>query len=431
MPSTTTNYALHTYNATTDKLETFASFRDAIAGVGTNSNMYIIDGKLKEWKDLIDAANAKLGVIRVPMVKDGGGHYSGTGIVGISIAYTVGMTIIAIPDTTNDGTTQLNINSLGNLTMVKVDSAGASANLAVGDLSIGRDYLFVYNGSNLVWVGGTTADQIYIAGTVGDFVKINTDNTFVDSGLALDIDGTLAADSDVKIPSQKAVKTYNDTSLTNLTTLSKSVAFTGDISPTIIGANQDNYNPTGLSTASTLRLSSSASYNVTGLSGGSDGRIIIIANIGSFNIVLINESVSSTAGNRFVFANAVDTTLLPNQEVILQYDSTSSRWRLLGGTALTKAVYTDVATGTDDAKYVTALAIKNSLNVPNVAPTATRNLLTTSDGANWSSRKLTAAQLSDAVAPGTNGYVMTAAGGAWTSAPAAGGGDILAAQVFS
>lgn len=332
MPSTTTNYGLHTYNSTTDKVETFASFRDAIAGVGTNSNMYIIDGKLKEWKDLIDAANAKLGVIRVPMVKDGAGHYSGTGIIGISIAYTVGMTIIAIPDTTNDGTTQLNINSLGNLTMVKVDSAGAVANLAVGDLAIGRDYLFVYDGSNLVWVGGTTADQIFTPGTVGDFVKINTDNTMVDSGLALDIDGTLAADSDVKIPSQKAVKAYADTSLTNLTTLSKSVAFTGDISPSQITSNQNNYNPTGLSTAISLRLTSDASRDITGLAGGADGRIMIIENVGSFDIVLKHENASSTAGNRFLFSNSVDTTLFANQGVMFQYDATSSRWRLLGGT---------------------------------------------------------------------------------------------------
>jgi hypothetical protein len=52
--------------------------------------------------------------------------------------------------------------------------------------------------------------------------------------------------------------------------------------------------------------------------------------------------------------------------------------------ALTKAAYTDVATGTDDAKYVTSLAIKNSVNVPNVAPSTSGNVLT-SNGTAWTS----------------------------------------------
>lgn len=45
-------------------------------------------------------------------------------------------------------------------------------------------------------------DIVTFNGTTGKLVK--------DSGLALDTDDTLAADSDVKIPSQKAVKTYAD-----------------------------------------------------------------------------------------------------------------------------------------------------------------------------------------------------------------------------
>ena len=53
-------------------------------------------------------------------------------------------------------------------------------------------------------------------------------------------------------------------------------------------------------------------------------------------------------------------------------------------TLLTKAAGSDVATGTDDAKYVTSLAIKNSVNVPNVAPSTSGNVLT-SNGSAWTS----------------------------------------------
>lgn len=118
----------------------------------------------------------------------------------------------------------------------------------------------------------------------------------------------------------------------NATTLvqgSSSFALTGDISPAQITADQNDYNPTGLSTASTLRLSSDAARNVTGLAGGSDGRIIIVHNVGAQNIVLKDESVSSTAGNRFALTG--DLTLAADAVAVLQYDSTSSRWRAVSG----------------------------------------------------------------------------------------------------
>lgn len=107
--------------------------------------------------------------------------------------------------------------------------------------------------------------------------------------------------------------------------LTQNVALSGDISPTQITANQNDYNPTGLSTASVLRLTTDASRDITGLTGGADGRLIVITNVGSFAMVLKDESGSSTAANRF--ALAADITLATDQSVVLQYDSTSSRWR--------------------------------------------------------------------------------------------------------
>ena len=103
------------------------------------------------------------------------------------------------------------------------------------------------------------------------------------------------------------------------------LAFTADISPAQITANQNDYNPTDLTTASTLRLSTDASRNITGIAGGSDGRLLLIHNIGSFNVVLVNASSLSADVNRFALSG--DLTLGPSQGVILQYDSTSSRWR--------------------------------------------------------------------------------------------------------
>jgi len=112
--------------------------------------------------------------------------------------------------------------------------------------------------------------------------------------------------------------------------ISSAFSLRGAITPTSIGANQNNYDPTGLSTATFLRLSSSGSYNITGLAGGTSGRVVIIHNIGANNLTLKDESASSTAANRFALPSTDDFVLWPDQTVILHYDATTTRWRVIG-----------------------------------------------------------------------------------------------------
>ncbi len=104
---------------------------------------------------------------------------------------------------------------------------------------------------------------------------------------------------------------------------------TGDISPTQITADQNDYNPAGLSSASVLRLSSDASRNITGLAGGGDGRIVAVVNAGANTILLKDANASSSAANRFSFG--ADLTLAAKQSAVLWYDATESRWKLLAG----------------------------------------------------------------------------------------------------
>lgn len=100
---------------------------------------------------------------------------------------------------------------------------------------------------------------------------------------------------------------------------------TGDISPSQITGNQDDYNPTGLDTASVLRLDSDGDYNITGLTAQDDGTLLYVFNVGSNILTLTNEDASSTAANRFALAD--DLVLNPNEGAILWYDTTSDRWR--------------------------------------------------------------------------------------------------------
>jgi hypothetical protein len=104
-----------------------------------------------------------------------------------------------------------------------------------------------------------------------------------------------------------------------------SLWLTGILSPAQITATQNNY-ATG--TATVIRLSTNASQDITGLASGSNGRLLCLENIGSFPVVLKNESASSTAANRLALGR--DVTIPAGQSVVLWYDSTSSRWRAFG-----------------------------------------------------------------------------------------------------
>lgn len=127
---------------------------------------------------------------------------------------------------------------------------------------------------------------------------------------------------------------WNPTTPTNVTGIHLAIrataggqAWDGKTTPTQITANQNDYNPTGLNRNYHIRLSSDASRDITGIVKGVDGQMFILHNVGSFNIVLKDESASSTAANRFAL-NA-DVTIAPDQSVSIWYDSTSSRWRVI------------------------------------------------------------------------------------------------------
>jgi hypothetical protein len=71
-----------------------------------------------------------------------------------------------------------------------------------------------------------------------------------------------------------------------------------------------------------------------------------------------------------------------------------------GATADTKATGAELDTGTDDAKYATAKAIKDSKNVPSVAPSTAGKVLR-SNGTDWTSDNIVAGDLPSALTPTT------------------------------
>jgi len=100
-------------------------------------------------------------------------------------------------------------------------------------------------------------------------------------------------------------------------------------SPAQITANQNDYDPGDYDL---LRLTTDASRNITGISGGVLGRSLYLFNSGSQNIVLVHESALSVATNRINTPGAVNHTMTPGATGTrsrLQLIYTGTRWSLM------------------------------------------------------------------------------------------------------
>lgn len=175
-------------------------------------------------------------------------------------------------------------------------------------------------------LGSTSSIQGAGAGTV-DFVMSGSTTVRINTGgigttqLSLGVTGASTSAS-LYSPATGLVRVTSDTGVGG-------ALFFLSRTPSQIAADQNNYNPGGNSKIQ--RWSTDASRNVTGLvftSAQQDGEEHVIVNVGSQNIVLVNESASSTAANRFHNSTGADITLAADQAADASYDSTAARWRV-------------------------------------------------------------------------------------------------------
>jgi hypothetical protein len=114
-------------------------------------------------------------------------------------------------------------------------------------------------------------------------------------------------------------------------TLPRGLALTGIIAPAQITADQNDYNPADLATASVLQISTDTARKVSGFASGAEGRCLTVINVGSQPVTLLDESASSSASNRFSLAG--NLTIGAKQAAILRYDGTAARWQAIAGGA--------------------------------------------------------------------------------------------------
>jgi hypothetical protein len=163
-------------------------------------------------------------------------------------------------------------------------------------------------------------------------------------------------------------------SISDLTSYFK---LTADISPTALSASVDDYDPTGLSTASVLRLAtnSGTTRNITGIAGGADGRILLIHNLGPGAIGLL-DNVTSTAANRFAISGGA---IIPaDGSILLQYDSTSLRWRAVG--RATPATVNTIALGSAAVAGTSNYYLRSDDTIPAFDATVPANSGTAATG---------------------------------------------------
>jgi hypothetical protein len=130
----------------------------------------------------------------------------------------------------------------------------------------------------------------------------------------------------------------------------RSVSFASLISPTQLSASQDNYNPTNLDTALGLILNATADISLTGIAGGYDGRLLFVINDSeatAASIIFSTDDTGSTAANRF--SGLSNVVLRAGHSLLLIYDGTNSKWRIIYTPRASAAV---VASASIEAAYV-------------------------------------------------------------------------------
>ena len=85
-------------------------------------------------------------------------------------------------------------------------------------------------------------------------------------------------------------------------------------------------------TVSNVRYTGAATATFNGITGGQNGKILLIHNASNFTLTLAHEAVTSTAGNRIYTPNGQNLALKTNTSIFLTYDSVASRWRIVDST---------------------------------------------------------------------------------------------------
>jgi hypothetical protein len=230
----------------------------------------------------------------------------------------------------------------------KTTSDGSSTNKErMRVLNTGGFYITAANNSNNVTIktpdalaGSYTLTLPSDDGTSGQFLQTDGSGTLTwataSSSGAPDNASYLVLGGDATLTNERTFAAGSGVSVTDgganglfTVDVGKTTFFLDAPITATISSNTNDWTPSGLASANTIRANCTSNCDLTGITGGSAGRILIIENVGSSNLRLRNDTLS-TAIHRFRMAG--DVEMAPNDVCVFQYDSTSSRWRLISTT---------------------------------------------------------------------------------------------------
>ena len=127
--------------------------------------------------------------------------------------------------------------------------------------------------------------------------------------------------------------------------------------------NDANFGNTSL-----VRLTGASAQTITGIAGGADGKILTIINAGAATSSITNNDALSLASNRITTGTSSSIALPVDASISLIYDSTSTKWRVVGGTGSSSAGYasidiTNKATGGAIGAAAATVDIATNFNV--------------------------------------------------------------------
>lgn len=96
---------------------------------------------------------------------------------------------------------------------------------------------------------------------------------------------------------------------------------------TAMTGNQNNFNLNG---KSVIKVSGGGTYTLTGIAGGADGMIVHIMVITSTDLILAEDSPSSSLGNRIVTGSSAGITIPQGGGATLIYDGDTGYWKVIG-----------------------------------------------------------------------------------------------------
>lgn len=92
-------------------------------------------------------------------------------------------------------------------------------------------------------------------------------------------------------------------------------------------------NDVAINTASAIRYTGAGSVTFTGIAAGAAGQLLFLTNAASstYTVTLNNQDTGSSTANRIITGTGAALTMANNSSVVLQYDGSAGRWRVIGG----------------------------------------------------------------------------------------------------